>query len=62
MMLASQCALWQIVTSSAHLFFNSGTLRGLLADSLASHRCLLIVTVLTGNFRPSLIFLELIVG
>ncbi|CAI9540041.1 unnamed protein product, partial [Staurois parvus] len=32
------------------LFFNSGTLRGLLADSLASHRCLLIVTVLTGNF------------
>ncbi|CAI9594073.1 unnamed protein product [Staurois parvus] len=62
MMLASQCALWQIVTSSARLFFNSGTLRGLLADSLASHRCLLIVTVLTGNFRPSLIFLERIVG
>ncbi|CAI9536508.1 unnamed protein product [Staurois parvus] len=62
MMLASQCALWQIVTSSAHLFFNSGTLRGLLTDSLASHRHLLIVTVLTGNFRPSLIFLELIVG
>ncbi|CAI9552659.1 unnamed protein product, partial [Staurois parvus] len=54
--------LWQIVTSSARLFFNSGTLRGLLADSLASHRRLLIVTVLTGNFRPSLIFLELIVG
>ncbi|CAI9589236.1 unnamed protein product [Staurois parvus] len=50
MMLASQCTLWQIVTSSARLFFNSGTLRGLLADSLASHRCLLIVTVLTGNF------------
>ncbi|CAI9551263.1 unnamed protein product [Staurois parvus] len=44
------------------LFFNSGTLRGLLADSLASHRHLLIVTVLTGNFRPSLIFLELIVS
>ncbi|CAI9566698.1 unnamed protein product, partial [Staurois parvus] len=43
-------------------FFNSGTFRGLLADSLASHRRLLIVTVLTGNFRPSLIFLELIVG
>ncbi|CAI9618258.1 unnamed protein product [Staurois parvus] len=38
MMLASQCALCQIVTSSARLFFNSGTLRGLLADSLASHR------------------------
>ncbi|CAI9569551.1 unnamed protein product [Staurois parvus] len=62
MMLASQCALWQIVTSSARLFFNSGTLRELLADSLASHRCLLIVTVLTGNFTPSLIFLQLIVG
>ncbi|CAI9615193.1 unnamed protein product [Staurois parvus] len=62
MMLASQCALKQIVTSSAHLFFNSGTLRGLLTDSLASHRRLLIVTVLTGNFTPSLIFLELIVG
>ncbi|CAI9544106.1 unnamed protein product [Staurois parvus] len=62
MMLASQCTLWKIVTSSACLFFNSGTLRGLFADSLASHRCLLIVTVLTGNFRPSLIFLELIVG
>ncbi|CAI9590114.1 unnamed protein product [Staurois parvus] len=61
MMLASQCALWQIVTSSARLFFNSGTLRGLLADSLASHRRL-IVTVLADNFRPSLIFLELIVG
>ncbi|CAI9615381.1 unnamed protein product [Staurois parvus] len=43
-------------------FFNSGTLWGLLADSLASHRSLLIVTVLTGNFRLSLIFLELIVG
>ncbi|CAI9605061.1 unnamed protein product [Staurois parvus] len=54
MMLASQCALWQIVTSSARLFFHSGTLRGLLADSLASHRRLLIVTVLTGNFRPYL--------
>ncbi|CAI9585622.1 unnamed protein product [Staurois parvus] len=62
MMLASQCALWQIVTSSVPLFFNSGTLRRLLADSLASHRHLLIVTVLTGNLRPSLIFLELIVG
>ncbi|CAI9566913.1 unnamed protein product [Staurois parvus] len=62
MMLASQCALWQIVTSSERLFFNSGTLRGLLADSLASNRFLLIVTVLTGNFTPSLIFLELIVG
>ncbi|CAI9614137.1 unnamed protein product, partial [Staurois parvus] len=32
-------------------FFNSGTLQGLLADSLASHRRLLIVSVLTGNFR-----------
>ncbi|CAI9571789.1 unnamed protein product [Staurois parvus] len=62
MMLASQCALWQIVTSSARLFSNSGTLRRLLADSLASHRRLLIVAALTGNFRPSLIFLELIVG
>ncbi|CAI9622439.1 unnamed protein product, partial [Staurois parvus] len=55
---ATHCALWQIVTSSARLFFNSGTLQGLLADSLASHRRLLIVTVLTGNFRPSLIFLD----
>ncbi|CAI9595320.1 unnamed protein product [Staurois parvus] len=44
------------------LFVNSGILRRLLADSLASHRRLLIVTVLTGNFTPSLIFLELIVG
>ncbi|CAI9611759.1 unnamed protein product [Staurois parvus] len=62
-MMLAQCALWQIVTSSAYVFFfNSGTLRGLLADSLASHRRLLIVTVLTGNFRPSLIFLEMIVG
>ncbi|CAI9540264.1 unnamed protein product [Staurois parvus] len=32
----NQCALWQIVTSSAHVFF-----RGLLADSLASHSRLL---------------------
>ncbi|CAI9605246.1 unnamed protein product [Staurois parvus] len=48
--------------STCLFFFNSWTLRGLLADSLASHRRLLIVTVLTGNFRPSLIFLELIVG
>ncbi|CAI9568575.1 unnamed protein product [Staurois parvus] len=61
-MMLAQCALWQIVTSSVRLFFNSGTLRELLADSLASHRRLLIVTALTGNFRPSLIFLELIVG
>ncbi|CAI9533913.1 unnamed protein product [Staurois parvus] len=60
-MMLAQCALWQIVTSSARLFFNSGTLRAFLADSLASHMRLLIVTVLTGNFRPSLSFLELIV-
>ncbi|CAI9614579.1 unnamed protein product [Staurois parvus] len=56
------CSLANCNLFSTHLFFNSGTLRGLLADSLASHRHLLIVTVLTGNFRPSLIFLELIVG
>ncbi|CAI9556477.1 unnamed protein product [Staurois parvus] len=43
-------------------FFQQWDFAGLLADNLASHRCLLIVTVLTGNFRPSLIFLELIVG
>ncbi len=35
---------------------------GLLADSLASHRHLLTVTVLTGNFKLSLITLELIIG
>ena len=49
------------MTSSVHYFFNNGTLRGLLADRLASHRHLLIVPVLTGNFR-SLITLELIIG
>ena len=42
-------------------FFNNGTLRGLLAHNLASHRRLLTVTVLTGNFRSSLITLELII-
>ncbi|CAI9623415.1 unnamed protein product [Staurois parvus] len=56
------CSLADCNLFSACLFFNSGTWQGLLADSLASHRRLLIVTVLTGNFRPSLIFLELIVG
>ncbi|CAI9622675.1 unnamed protein product [Staurois parvus] len=56
------CSLTNCNLFSTCLFFNSGTLRGLLADILASHRRLLIVTVLTGNFRPSFIFLELIVG
>ncbi len=56
----SMCILWQIVI--LFHFFNNGTLRGLLADSLASHRRLLIVTVLTGNFRLSLITLELIIN
>ncbi|CAI9587447.1 unnamed protein product [Staurois parvus] len=56
------CSLANCNLFSKCLFFNSGTLWGLLADSLASHRRLLIVTVLTGNFTPSLIFLELIVG
>ncbi|CAI9587303.1 unnamed protein product, partial [Staurois parvus] len=56
------CSLANCNLFSTCLFFNSGTLRGLLADSLASHRRLLIVTVLTGNFTPSLIFLQLIVG
>lgn len=47
--------------SLQHFFFvNSGTLRGLLANRLASHKCLLIVTALKGNCRPSLISLELI--
>ncbi|CAI9586939.1 unnamed protein product [Staurois parvus] len=54
------CSLANCNLFSTCLFFNSGTLRGLLADSLALHRRLLIV--LTGNFKPSLIFLELIVG
>ena len=44
------------------VFFNNGTLWGLLANNLASHRRLLLVTVLTGNFRSSLITLELIIG
>ncbi|CAI9571201.1 unnamed protein product [Staurois parvus] len=56
------CSLANCNLFSTCLFSNSGTLRGLLADSLASHSRLLIVTVLTGNFRPSFIFLELIVG
>lgn len=60
---ASQCVLWRFGTASARLFFfNNGTLRGLLAGSLASHRRRLIVTVLTGNLRSSLILLELIIG
>ncbi|CAI9551536.1 unnamed protein product [Staurois parvus] len=56
------CSLANCNLFSTSFFPNSGTLRGLLADSLASHRRLLVVTVLTDNFRPSLIFLELIVG
>ncbi|CAI9596830.1 unnamed protein product [Staurois parvus] len=44
------CSLANCNLFSTRLFFNSGTLGGLLADSLASHRRLLIVTVLTGNF------------
>ncbi len=55
----SMCSL---ANCNLFIFFNNGTLRGLLADSLASHMCLLIVTVLTGNFRLSLITLELIIG
>ncbi|CAI9562394.1 unnamed protein product [Staurois parvus] len=63
MMLASQCALLANCNLFSTSFFPTvGLWGGLLADSLASHRRLLIVTVLTGNFRPSLIFLELIVG
>ncbi|CAI9606399.1 unnamed protein product [Staurois parvus] len=56
------CSLANCNLFSTSFFFNSGTLRGLLTDSLASLRRLLIVTVLAGNFTPSLIFLELIVG
>ncbi len=55
----SMCSL---ANCNLFIFFNNGTLRGLLAYSLASHRRLLIVTVLTGNFRLSLITLELIIG
>lgn len=43
-------------------FLNSGTLWGLLVHRLASHKCLLTVTVLTGNSRLSLTSLELIIG
>lgn len=43
-------------------FFSSGTLRGFLVNSLASHWRLLIVKVLTGKWRSSLIALELIIG
>ena len=42
-------------------FFNNGALRGLLADSLASIKGLT-ATALTGNFRISLIFLEVMTG
>ncbi|CAI9593268.1 unnamed protein product, partial [Staurois parvus] len=42
-------------------FFQQWDFRGLHANSLVSHRSR-IETVLTGNFRPSLIFLEMIVG
>lgn len=41
---------------------NIGTLQGLLAGSLASRRRRLIVTVLAGNLRSSLMLLELIIG
>ena len=57
----SLCSLKNCNLFSTCRFFNNVTLRGLLADSLASHRHL-IVTVLTGNFRPSLIILEPIIG
>lgn len=33
-------------------FFNNGTMWGVLADNLTSHRHPVIVTILTGNFRP----------
>ncbi|CAI9611673.1 unnamed protein product [Staurois parvus] len=56
------CSLANCNLFSTSFFSTVELCWGLLADSLASHRRLLIVTVLTGNFRPSLIFLELIVG
>ena len=59
----NQCVPWQIVTDSAHaVFFNNGALEGLLADSLALIKHLLTVTALTGHFRSSLIFLEVMIG
>ena len=48
----SICSLANCNFFSICHFCNSGTLQGLLADSLASHRCLLIVTVLTGKSLP----------
>lgn len=58
----SVCSLSYCNLFSTCLYFNNRTLLGLLADSLASHRRLLIVTVLKGNIRLSLITLELIIG
>jgi len=55
----SMCSLANCILFSTCHFFNNGTLWGLLADSLASQRLLLIVAVLKGNFRSSLITLEL---
>lgn len=51
----SMCSLSNCNLFSTCCFDNNRTLRGFLADSLASHRCLLIVAVLACNFRPSLI-------
>ena len=55
------CSLANCNLFNTCLFFSSGTLRGFLSNSLASHR-LLIVEVLTGKLRSSLISLELIIG
>lgn len=52
---ASQCVLWQTVTFSI-LFMR------FLGNNLASQRDPLIVKVLTGKWRSSLISLELIIG
>ena len=58
----SMCSLANCYLFNTCLFFSSGPLRGFLANSLASHRRLLIVEVLTGKWRSSLISLELIIG
>ena len=58
------CVAWSRPASgTCEQVFQSRTLWDLLVDSLAAHRCLLIVPVLTSYFKPSLIIiLELIIG
>lgn len=56
----SMCSLANCNLFSTFFFLTMGLCGRLLADSLASHRRLLMVTVLTGNFTPSFITLELI--